>query len=318
MKEPIFIQKNAPTWRKVEQLITGSIVLNPDEQAALYLQITSDLSYARTYYPNSKTVRYLNELSLKIHQAIYKNKKESKYRLVSFWTKELPFLMYEARSYLLYSFLIFSLGMLVGMLSSAFEYDFIKDMLGPYYVAVTKENIQSGDPMAIYKSANELDMFIGITVNNIRVAFLTFVYGILASFGSAYILLHNAVRIGAFHYIFYDANVLFIALTTVWIHGTLEISAILLAGAAGILMGNSILFPGTYSRLDSFMIGAKKGIKIMIGTVPLFIVAGFLEGYITRLTEMHLLLKLLIILGSAGFVLWYYVWYPMELNEEQV
>jgi uncharacterized membrane protein SpoIIM required for sporulation len=79
-------------------------------------------------------------------------------------------------------------------------------------------------------------------------------------------------------------------------------------------MGNSILFPGTYSRTDSFRRGARDGLKLAIGLVPIFVVAGFLESFVTRHTEMPTLMSLLIIGSSLGFILWYFVVYPLQVQ----
>jgi uncharacterized membrane protein SpoIIM required for sporulation len=103
----------------------------------------------------------------------------------------------------------------------------------------------------------------------------------------------------------------------IWIHGTLEISAIVIAGAAGLVMGHSLLFPRTYSRLDSFKQGAKKGMKIVIGLVPVFVTAGFLESFITRLT-LPPIISGGIILVSATFIVWYFVLYPIKLHRQSV
>jgi uncharacterized membrane protein SpoIIM required for sporulation len=73
--------------------------------------------------------------------------------------------------------------------------------------------------------------------------------------------------------------------STVWLHGTIEISVIVIAGCAGLVMGNSFLFPKTYSRRIAFMKGAKDGLKIVVSTIPFFIIAGFIEGFITRYGE---------------------------------
>ena len=82
------------------------------------------------------------------------------------------------------------------------------------------------------------------------------------------------------------------------------------------VLGNSILFPGTYSRVQSFVKGAKDGLKILISTIPFFIVAGFLEGYVTRRTEMPDWLAILIIGSSLALIVWYYVLYPIQLKRK--
>jgi uncharacterized membrane protein SpoIIM required for sporulation len=157
---------------------------------------------------------------------------------------------------------------------------------------------------------NEDIMFLGITINNIGVSFNVFVSGIFTSIAAAFLLISNGIMLGSFQYFFYEQGLLWDSFLTIWIHGTLEISAIIVAGAAGITMGNGWLFPKTYSRLVSFQRSAKRGVKIVIGTIPIFIIAGFLESYITRHTEFPYFVRGAIILLSLGFVLFYYVIYP--------
>ena len=103
--------------------------------------------------------------------------------------------------------------------------------------------------------------------------------GLLTSFGTGYMLLSNGIMVGAFQTFFYQHDLLWESSLAIWLHGTLEIWAIIVAGAAGLALGNGWLFPGTYSRVESFRRGAKRGLKIVIGTVPVFIMAGFIEGF---------------------------------------
>ena len=99
----------------------------------------------------------------------------------------------------------------------------------------------------------------------------------------------------------------------IFLHGTLEISAIIVAGAAGLALGNGFLFPGTYSRMTSFRHGAKRGLKIVVGTVPIFVMAGFSEGFVTRHTEIANWLRLTIILLSLTFVIYYFIILPRHM-----
>ena len=137
--------------------------------------------------------------------------------------------------------------------------------------------------MAVYKKMSETDMFLGITINNIKVSLLAFSMGVLAGIGTIYMLMQNAIMLGSFQYFFYEKGLLWESARTIWIHGTIEISVIIVAGCAGLVVGKSILFPGTYSRLKSFTMGVKSGLKIVVSTIPFFIIAGFLEGFVTRL-----------------------------------
>ena len=119
--------------------------------------------------------------------------------------------------------------------------------------------------------------------------------------------------IGCFQYFFYEYRLLKESFLTIWIHGTLEISAVIVAGAAGIIMGNGWLFSGTYSRIVSFRKSAQRGMKIVVGTIPIFIIAGFLESFITRHTELSDLVRAVIILLSLNFVIFYYIIYPKKI-----
>jgi uncharacterized membrane protein SpoIIM required for sporulation len=314
MREVTFLRKNATKWENYEQLLKNPQT-TPDQLAQIFVEITDDLAYTQTNYARSRTLVYLNNLAIQAHLAIYRNKKDKQNRLITFWQYELPLLMGEVRWQLLYSFLFFAISVLIGSLSTAYDDTFVRLILGDYYVNMTLENIRRGDPMAVYKSANQMDMFLGITFNNVFVSFKAFSWGLIVSVGTVYILVFNGIMLGSFQFFFYQHGLLWTSALTIWIHGTLEISAIVIAGCAGLVMGNSILFPGTYARLASFKRGAQKGLKIVIGLVPIFIAAGFLESFVTRLTGMPDILKLLIIGGSAFFIIYYFVVYPMQLRK---
>lgn len=314
MQEVTFLKKNAETWKRVESLLETNIKMSPDELTDLYIRLTDDLAYSRTFFPKSKTTVYLNTLTTRIHQKIYRNKGEQTRRFKQFWFYELPEIVFKQRAKLRTSLLIFIVAMVVGAISAANDNTFVRIILGDSYVNMTLENIKNNDPMAVYKKMNEVDMFFGITFNNVRVSFFAFVAGLLLSFGTGFILFQNGIMLGSFQYFFYEQGFLLQSLLTVWIHGTLEISAIIIAGGAGLVMGNSILFPGTYSRRDSFVRGARDGMKIVVGLIPIFIMAGFLEGFVTRHTTMPLYINLLIIGGSLGFIVYYFIIYPRYLN----
>jgi uncharacterized membrane protein SpoIIM required for sporulation len=318
VKEITFLKQNADKWQQFESLISAKGGSDPDLMADLFIQLTDDLSYSKTNYPKAKTTQYLNSIAARVHQEIYKNKKEKKSRIITFWKYELPFIFKNSQKQLLYSFLIFAVAMLIGVVSSAYDDSFVRLILGDSYVNTTLDNINKGDPMAIYKSMNQIDMFLGITINNIRVAFVCFVLGLLFSFGTGYMLFSNGVMLGAFQYFFYAKGLLLQSTLVIWIHGTLEISAIVIAGCAGLTMGNSILFPGTYSRGVSFVRGAKQGVKIVVGLVPIFITAGFFESFVTRYSNMPMWLSLTIIFSSLAFVIWYFIIYPIRLNNKAI
>ncbi|MDP5061591.1 MAG: stage II sporulation protein M [Maribacter sp.] len=316
MREAAFVKQNKEKWIAFENAMNLGATSNPDELANGYIQLTNDLAYAQTYYAESKTLLYLNELASKAHQKIYKNKKESKNRIVSFWLTEFPLFFKQYHNTLGIAFLIFIIASAIGSLSALNDATFVRLILGDAYVNETLNNIANGDPAAIYKGGSEIGSFLGITINNIRVAFLAFAFGVITSIGTGYILFSNGVMLGAFITFFYTKGVFFEANKQIWLHGTIEISVIIIAGCAGLIMGNSILFPKTYSRRVSFMKGAKDGLKVVVSTIPFFIIAGFIEGFITRYTGMPNWLAFLIIGASLFLIIFYYIAYPIILNNQ--
>ena len=315
MKEVTFIRQNLDKWRSYETVAESPALSTPDEMADAYIDVTSDLAFSQTHYPQSRITLYLNNLASAIHQNIYRNKRERWSRIITFWTQEVPLTMWDARKELRLSFVIFLISALIGVVSQLLDPEFSRLVMGNRYVEMTLNNIENGTPMAVYDGGSEGLMFFMITKNNIGVAFMAFVSGLLTSFGTGLILLQNGVMLGAFQTFFAQHGLLWESALAIWLHGTIEISAIIVAGAAGLAMGNGWLFPGTYSRLYSFRRGAKRGLKIVIGTVPLFCVAGFIEGFLTRHTEWPDMGRLTIILFSAAFIIYYYVVLPYLRNK---
>src|SRR5690554_1261257 len=315
MREAQFIKQNKDKWLKFERALTENEPMSPDKLSRLYLQLTDHLSYSQTFYPESNTSVYLNALASKAHQKIYKNKKESRNRFIQFYTHQFPKEFYRYR-YQFYLSLFLFLGFgAIGAFSAATDAGFVRVILGDAYVNMTLENIANNDPMAVYKQMNQMDMFLGITINNIRVALYAFVFGLFLGVGSVFIIMQNAVMLGSFQYFFYDQGLFWESARTIWIHGTIEIFVIIVAASAGLVVGKSILFPGTYTRLASFIRGVKVGLKIVLSTVPFFIIAGFLEGFVTRQTQMPDILAILIIGASLLLMFFYYLYLPFRLNK---
>ncbi|WP_372917591.1 stage II sporulation protein M [Salegentibacter sp.] len=316
MREAAFVRQNKDKWLKFESLLQNKTSPTPDELSALYIEVSDDLSYAQTFYPKSNTTAYLNGLAANAHRKIYHSRKEPGSRLISFFIKEFPLEFYKHQKQLLLSFLIFMLFAVVGAFSASGDAAFVRFIMGDEYVNMTLQNIAENDPMAVYKKMAQTDMFLGITINNIRVSFMVFTLGIFAGIGTVFVLMQNAIMLGSFQYFFYEQGLLWESARTIWIHGTIEISVIIIAGCAGLVVGKGMLFPGTFTRLVSFTRGIKSGLKIVMSTVPFFIIAGFLEGFVTRITQMPDWLAILIISASLALILFYYVFYPIYLYKK--
>jgi len=313
MKEIDFLHKNIKKWEEFELLLEKRGQKDPDRLYNLYIELTDDLAYAKTYFPQGESVVRLNQLAQKVHGLIYQNKPIDKKRFFSFWGQELPLLFYSVRKEFYVAFSVFFISVLMGILSTYYQPEFVKVILGDRYVNMTLENIRNNDPMAVYKNMNEVPMFLGITINNVMVSFYAFVLGIVTSFGTGFILFQNGLMLGTFHTFLAQHGVVLDAFATIWIHGTIEIFSIVVAGTAGFVMGNSFIFPGTYKRGYAFKLAARKGAKLAMGLVPFFIVAGFLEGFVTRHTEIPYWGRLAFIGLSLSGIVYYFFIYPRLL-----
>ncbi|HZY82670.1 MAG TPA: stage II sporulation protein M [Cyclobacteriaceae bacterium] len=309
MKETRFIAQNKEKWLESENLLTHDSK-EPEKLSNLFTQVVDDLSYSRTYYPNRSVKVYLNKIAREYFSIIYSRQRDRKNAFRLFWTDELPQIVIHCRKELLVAFLFFCLSAAIGVFSSMKDPQFTATILGDQYVAMTKTNIESGDPMAVYKSGNEIDMFLGITLNNLLVAFRTYVFGIFLSIGSLGILMYNGIMVGCFQYFFVERGLFAESALSIWLHGTLEISSIILAGGAGITLGSGLVFPGTYSRLQAFQISGIRSLKLMLGITPIFVLAAIIESFLTRYTDTPDIIRLMLILASLTFIVGYFVVYP--------
>ncbi|GAB5408001.1 MAG: stage II sporulation protein M [Balneolaceae bacterium] len=313
MREVTFLRKNADKWKSFEAMLRNYKKESADELAELYIELNNDLAYAQSCFPETKTAQYLNDLSIQAHNTIYKNRKESASRFITFWTEEIPELFSYRLKELSAAIFVFVLFCAIGVLSQKNDASFARLILGDAYINLTLNNIEEGDPLAIYGMHTQMDMFFQITFNNIRVSFVNFILGIFTVFGTAWVMLKNGVMVGVFITFFDGYDLLSEAMLVIFIHGALELSAITISGAAGFVLGNSFIFPGTYKRSVSFIKGVKEGIKMLVSLIPVFIIAGFLESFVTRYTNMPLFLSLFIIIGSFTFIIGYYIVMPTKI-----
>jgi uncharacterized membrane protein SpoIIM required for sporulation len=317
MREVAFIKQNKEKWLDFEQAIFGKSKKNPDEMASLYIHLVNDLSYAQTYYPKSKTVTYLNYLASQLYQKIYKTKRVEKNRLIEFFSTEVPLLVYQYRRYVMYAFTLFFCFVSIGVISAKYDPHFVRSILGDNYVNQTLENIKDGNPVAIYKSSGSLQSFVGITLHNIEVGVKSYIYGIFLGIGTFVYFWYNCIMLGSFQYFFYEQNVFWESVRGIWIHGSMEIFAMIIEAGCGFILGASILFPRTFSRVNSLKIGFKNSFKIFLSTIPFTIAAGFLEGFITRYAlEMPKWLGIFIILSTLSLISFYFLVYPFIVNRK--
>jgi len=312
LREALFIKKNKKRWDDISQ----SPSTDTDEMASEFTQLVDDLGYAKTFYPHSNVTRFLNAEASKRYLNIYKNKKEERNKLVLFFKYDVPLTVAKHHVVVGICFAIFVLFFFVGFFSSMKDEHFVREIMGDQYVNMTEKNIADGNPFGVYQSGNSFLMFTGIMINNISVSFLYFIEGLAFFYFLAKDLIETGIMVGVFDYMFYAKGYGGSFFLVVMIHGTLELSAITIAAAAGVILGKSWIFPGTITRLAAFKQGAKDGIKIIVALVPVFVMAAFFEGYVTRHANMPLWMSLSILIVSLTFVIGYFGVYPIVLKRK--
>ncbi|MBC7424689.1 MAG: stage II sporulation protein M [Ferruginibacter sp.] len=322
MREGMFIKKNVDKWNAYQRTQTD----DPDETAERFITLVDDLSYAKTFYPKSKVTRWINSIAAGIYQNIYQNKKEKYNRVFTFWKYELPLLFKKYHKTLLFTFIVFVLFTCVGIFGSIKDESFIRGVLGDGYVDMTEENIAKGDPFGVYKSENPFTMFVWIAMNNSFVALMMVAGGALVGVWTLYAMWQNGLMLGCFQYMFFAKGLGMKSVMVIWVHGTLEILAFVIASTAGFIIAQGILFPATYSRLASFKTAIKDALKVMIILVPIFILAAFFESYVTHLMSntygkdskegMPVWASAIILGLSLTFIVWYFVIYPIRLHKK--
>lgn len=307
MREGQFINKYKDRWASYQADPTD----DPDVLARRFASLVDDLAFARTFYKGSNTTRYINGMAAEIYLKIYRAKVSQQNRLFGFWHTELPLILYRYRRVLYFSLSLFIAFFVLGIISSIQEPDFPRAILGDDYVDMTLENIAKGDPFGVYKSGDSFVMFLKIAWNNIRVSLMMFGLGIGWGLGTFWILFKNALMVGVFEHLFYNHHLGTQFFLVVFIHGTLELSAIVIAATSGFVVARAMIFPGTYSRLASLRKASLDAVKIILSQIPVLLIAAFFESYITRHTGMPLLLSLLFLGASLSLMLGYFVVYPV-------
>jgi uncharacterized membrane protein SpoIIM required for sporulation len=313
LREALFIKKNRERWLRAQH----QPATDPDEMAADFIQLLDDLAYAKTFYPSGRVTDYINSQASRIYLDIYRNRKEETNRILRFWKNELPLVIRRHHRVLLFTFFFFLVFFSIGFFTAMKDPAIPASILGDDYVEMTQDNIDAGNPFGVYEQGNAFMSWIALMIHNMRVDFLVFVSGIFFGVPALIIEAKNAVMVGVFDQFFAVRGLGVDFWLVVFVHGTIEMTALILSTAAGVILGKSFLFPGTHRRIDSFRQGAKDGVKIMVGVIPLTALAAFFEGFITRLYNDISILTTLVFGLSVLFVIWYFIIWPIRLGRSR-
>lgn len=283
---PHFIRKNQPDWDRLEELIRifrsrQARRKELNELGHTYRRVAAHLAYAQTYFPDHTVTAYLNGLAAQAHEAIYATHGKGDLREgLRFFTRRFPALFHERIPFFLVAFLLFAAG--AGL---AFGYTWVN----PTYSAAFLPPGLEVDPHAL-ESGEQWDHAIvssEIMTNNIQVAFLCFALGALLGVGTLWVLFSNGLLVGAIAALFHRAGEAYAFWAFIWPHGVIELTAIFIAGAAGMSLAYAFWVPGELTRVEAFKREAKVTVQLILGVIPMFIVAALIEGFITPAPWPH-------------------------------
>ncbi len=278
-----WLKKRQPYWARLESLLGevkqhGLHALGRSELrelGLLYRQTATDLSAVRGDSSSVQQARYLNQLLGRAHNTLYAGQKKTFGGVLHFYREEYPRIFRRFLPYTLTATSIFAVGALAGLLLTLSNPDFMREFLGPYMVStIEKHEMWTHSVVSMKPQASSF-----IMTNNLTVSFMTFAAGITAGIGTVYLLFFNGVMLGVIGAAC-GLNQMSIPLWSfVAPHGVLELPAIFIAGGAGLRIAQALLFPGALSRRDSLAIGGTEAVQLLIGVIPMLIVAGTIEGF---------------------------------------
>lgn len=306
-----FVAAKKPNWERLTVILDtaqrGGLAALSAEQLSelgqLYRSATSDLAVARRDFAGHRVADYLNALVARAHAAVYQGRAARRRGLVDFFARSFPRTFRATWGYTLAAFLMFLLPAL-----ASFAVAYRDPAAGAALFPGIEDRIQDiRDKREWWKELNDSNAAGAsmIMTNNIRVTFLAFAGGILLGLFTLYLLAQNGLMLGvvagAAQSLGFAANLWgFVAA-----HGTLELSAIFIAGGAGMQLGWALVRPGLLTRRTALLLAARRAALLLLGCVPILVIAGTIEGFLSP-SDLPLGVKLAVSLLS-GLLLYGYL-----------
>jgi uncharacterized membrane protein SpoIIM required for sporulation len=306
-----FLQQRTPTWHRIEQLIER-VRTNPSSLTAgelgefgrLYRAVTSDLALAQRDFAHEPVTAYLNHLVGRAHAALYRGEALRWQQVRRFYSRTFPQLYRTLLPYTATAFLLFLLPALVAFAVVWFMPQAIYVVEGPD-IAPLVDQVERGALWTDIAPGVRSAAASMIMTNNIQVMFLTFAGGMSAGALTAWVLVSNGMHLGAIFGLLQVHGLSHGLAEFVVAHGVVELSVIFLAGGCGLYMGDGLLRPGLLSRKNALIQHTRLGVQAILGCVPLLVVAGLVEGFLSPSTAPWWLKALV---GLATGILLYAYW----------
>ena len=280
-----WLEKRKPQWQRLEQLVNrsgrrGVAALSHDELqelGLLYRQTASDLATVREDITSRLFTSYLNQLLARTHNLIYMGRRPNWGGIWRFYVDTYPRVFREAFPLVLLAALVFIGGGLAGAVVTLRDAAFAHRILGPQMIeTIEKREMWTHSILAVKPMAAS-----GIMTNNITVGFLMFVAGITAGLGTLWMLITNGLLMGVLAVTTARAGMALQLCDFVAAHGALELPAIFIAAGAGLEIARGLLFPGVLTPKESLRQAGNRGTKLLLGELPLLIVAGVIEAFVS-------------------------------------
>ena len=281
-----FITDGKNAWQRLEDLLSfldrsPLRRLNREEVRELgriYRRTASDLAIARAESRDPRLVNYLNSLVIRAHGRIYSANSRGGKRVLQFFKTEFPRVVRRNWRPILLAFLVFLVFGIVGFVGTWKDADF-SELAGvpPQMRMIVHQHEHWWQSL---NGSNQVGSS-AIMSNNIMVTFYAFAFGALLGLGTLYVMATNGLSIGAVLALVYREGYGTDLVTFMLGHGVIELSCIFIAGGAGMLIGSAILLPGDLSRADAIKSRGLEAVRLIVGCVPLLVIAGTIEGFIS-------------------------------------
>jgi uncharacterized membrane protein SpoIIM required for sporulation len=298
-----WIDKRKPGWDRLEALVNTSdrrgIGALPHgdlrELASLYRQTAADLSIARDDPSSAPLARYLNTLLGRAHNLIYSGDRPPR-GILHFYTRVFPGVFRQTLPYTLAAFALFLAGLAAGATMALADPGFERLLLGGNMLdTIERGQMWTHSIVSVKPLASS-----AIMTNNLSVSLAAFAGGILAGIGTVYMMIFNGVLIGVVAVACDRAGLGLSLWSFIAPHGALELPAIFIAGGAGLLVAKGLLSPGFMTRRESLTEASALAIRLLLGVVPMLVVAGIIEGFVSP-SEIPVTMKFA--LGASGIIL---------------
>ena len=278
-----WIQKRTPYWERLAALVAaaqqsslkGLSRAELQELALLYRQVASDLSALRQDRTSAATAAQVNALLARAHHIIYSSRRSTWRNFFLFLRDGYPRVFRQQIAYVFAALVLLLAG---GVIAAAFtlaDPRFATVMAGPNVVqGIERHEMWTRSIVGVAPQAAS-----AIMTNNLSVSFAAFAGGILFGAGSVYLMFFNGLLLGAVAVLCAKAGMAVDLWSFVAPHGSLELPAIVFAGAAGLRLGHGMLFPGIYAWKDSVAQAGREAVRLVSGVIPMLVVAGTLEGF---------------------------------------